>query len=84
MGHLRKFLFSRTFTTILALEFLHKADFHVNMLKSCGINLGLHHMPRNEVHTFVEIEGSETPMTNTAPFLKSITLYKEDRESLNK
>lgn len=35
-------------------------------------------MPKNEVHTFVEIEGSETPMTNTAPFLKSITLYKED------
>ena len=48
------------------------------MLKSGGINLGLYHMPRNEVHTFVDIEGSEIPMTNTAPFLKSITLYKED------
>lgn len=31
-------------------------------------------MPTNKVHTFVETEGSEILVTNTAPFLKSITL----------
>ena len=44
------------------------------MLGSCGINLGFYYMPKNEVHTFIEIEGSEIPMTNTASSLKSITL----------
>lgn len=32
-------------------------------------------MSKNEVHTFVETEATEIPITNTAPFLKSITLW---------